>query len=229
MNVKENLTQAQQAYVRLRSDILSCRIKPGSKIRINDIAKDFGVSIGAVREALSCLVAENMATTSAQKGFRVPEVSPKDLLDLTNARLIIEEQCLREAIENRNLDWESELVASFHRLNQIPETDPADSGVLNDQWSVAHFKFHEALVSSCANNWLLKLRLNLYEQTERYRYISIPLRADERDVALEHKNIFDATIAGKADLAVVFMREHLLLTSKIIIDSPMLEKLQNGD
>uniref|UniRef100_A0A2A4Z075 GntR family transcriptional regulator n=1 Tax=OCS116 cluster bacterium TaxID=2030921 RepID=A0A2A4Z075_9PROT len=229
MNVKANLTQAQQAYVRLRSDILSCRIKPGAKIRINDIAKDFGVSIGAVREALSSLVAENMATTSAQKGFRVPEVSPKDLLDLTNARLIIEEQCLREAIENHSLDWESELVASFHRLKQIPETDPADDGVLNDQWSVAHFKFHDALVSACPNTWLLKLRLNLYEQTERYRYISIPLRADERDVALEHQNIFDATIARKADLAVVFMREHLLLTSKIIIDSPMLEKLQNGE
>ena len=50
-----NKTQSDRMFETLRREILACRLLPGSKLRINDIAETSEVSLGAVREALSRL------------------------------------------------------------------------------------------------------------------------------------------------------------------------------
>lgn len=213
-------TQTDVAYERLKADILSCRLQPGTRIRINEVARDFEVSLGAVREALSRLAAEDMAVATAQKGFSVPDVSLDDLLDLTDTRVKIEELCIRASIQNGDIEWETMLVAAFHRLQRIPETE-TDSGkpVLSERWSAAHQQFHEAIVSACKSPSLLKIRHVLYAQTERYRRLSVPMRTIDRDVAAEHKAIFDAVIERNADLAAQLMGKHLRLTTQIVVQS----------
>src|ERR1700761_6115566 len=91
-------TQADAAYAALRDAILSCRLEPGAKIKINDAAAEYEFSPGAVREALSRLAAERMAVATAQKGFTVAAISPEELIDLTNTRVAIEQLCLKSAI-----------------------------------------------------------------------------------------------------------------------------------
>jgi len=51
-------TQADLAYEALLAEILECRLAPGAKITISEIAAKLGFSPGAVREALSRLSAE---------------------------------------------------------------------------------------------------------------------------------------------------------------------------
>src|SRR5690349_6839687 len=63
-----NLTQ--RAYEELRADILSCRIPPGAKLKIQDLCTKFSVSLGAIREALSRLTSEGLVTAEPQRGFR---------------------------------------------------------------------------------------------------------------------------------------------------------------
>jgi GntR family carbon starvation induced transcriptional regulator len=216
------LTQAERAYQRLRSDILKCRIRPGSRILINEVASELDVSAGAIREALSRLAAENLAVATAQKGFSVPPVSQSDLEYLTEARLLIEERCIEEAILHADLEWESNLVAAFHRLQNIPEIDPDQPGKLNEAWAAAHARYHRAIVAGCPNTWLLKIRDNLYEQTERYRQLSVPLRTKDRNVAAEHEALTAAVISRNVELSKKLIREHLRLTARIVIDSPLM-------
>lgn len=220
MATQPTLTQADTVYERLKADILSCRLRPGAKIRINEIARDFEVSLGAVREALSRLAAEDMAVATAQKGFSVPDVSIEELVDLTETRIKIEELCIRAAIKSGDIEWETGLVAAFHRLQRVPETETAgDKQVLSERWAAAHQQFHEAIVAACKSPSLLKIRTVLYAQTERYRRLSVPMRTKDRDVAAEHKSIFDAVIDRDADLAATLMDKHLRLTTEILIDS----------
>ncbi len=80
-------TQSERMFERLRGDILACRLMPGSKLRINDIAGSSEVSLGVVREALSQLGAEGLVIAESQKGYRVAPLSTEDLLDLTEARV----------------------------------------------------------------------------------------------------------------------------------------------
>lgn len=213
------LTQADSVYERLRDDILSCRLRPGAKIRINEVAKEAGVSLGAVREALARLAAEDMAVATAQKGFSVPDVSVEDLLDLTNTRVQIEDLCIRASIRNGDIEWETALVAAFHRLQRIPEIETGEKPMLSERWAAAHQQFHFAVVGACRSPSLLKIRSVLFAQTERYRRLSVPLRTIDRDVAAEHKAIFDAVISKDADLATDLMAKHFHLTTDIVADS----------
>src|SRR5690349_12276640 len=68
-----SLTSA--VHGRLRADILSTRLLPGQKLHIAGLAKQFSVSLAAVREALSRLVADGLVQASDQRGFRVSPVS----------------------------------------------------------------------------------------------------------------------------------------------------------
>jgi len=216
-------TQSDRMFDSLRSDILACRFLPGSKLRINDIAESSEVSLGAVREALSRLGAEGLVIAESQKGYRVAPLSVEDLSDLTEARVEIERIGLFRSIAKGDLEWETNIVAAWHRLSKIPDPLPEDPNV--DRWAAAHAEFHLALVAACGSNKLLQIRSQLYQQSERYRrYSGIVNRA--RNVFGEHRAIFDATIARNSGAAAEAIEEHLRSTAKIILSSLV---LQAGD
>jgi|SRR5208283_4809339 len=215
-----NKTQSDRMFETLRGDILACRILPGSKLRINDIAETSEVSLGAVREALSRLGAEGLVIAESQKGYRAAPLSVEDLRDLTEARVEIEQIALARSIAHGDLDWETNLVAAWHRLSRISERV---EGETSDQWALAHGAFHEALVKACGSAKLLQIRSPLYQQTERYRRYSGVVGRD-RDVSAEHKRIFDAAIARDSAAATDAIAKHLRLTAEIITNALKLEE-----
>lgn len=209
-------TNSRRVYRRVRADILACRLLPGSKLNIAALAAELDVSLGAVREALSMLQSEALVLSEPQRGYTVSPVSPKELADITEARLGIEAMCLRGSIARGDLGWESALVATFHRLTRLNETAGGQDLHLNEDWSLAHHEFHQRLASACGNDWLLRLRAMLYQQSERYRRLSVPLATAPRDVQDEHRQIFEAVLARDADRAVALLESHLRLTAEIV-------------
>lgn len=209
----------EHAYATLRGRILSCRLRPGARLKIADIAGELGVSLAVVREALTRLGAEGLVNMESQRGFRVPPVSAQDLAHLTEARIEIECLCLVKAIAEGGLDWESDLVAAHHRLARQPERAEDDPGRMDDAWAAAHARFHHALIAGCPNLWLLRVRGTLFDQSERYRRLSVALQGDGRDIAAEHAELLDAAIARDADRAAAQMREHLSTTARVLLES----------
>lgn len=212
-------TQADKVFALLRDDILTCRLRPGAKLRINDLCIQHQVSLGSVREALSRLSADNLVIAEPQKGFSVALVSRDDLLDLTRVRIEIEGLCLDQALQQGDVRWESEILAAFHRLSHLPERSPSETARLDDAWSSAHSEFHASLVSACGSPWLLRLRQMLYSQSERYRRLSVPLRVVERDVNAEHHAILKAALARDAAETKRLLADHLNATTDIILAS----------
>jgi GntR family transcriptional regulator, carbon starvation induced regulator len=220
-------TQADQAYEALLAEILDCRLAPGAKITISDVAARLHMSPGAVREALSRLSAEKWTVAAAQKGYSVAPVSIADLKDLTRTRIAIEQMCLRSAIAYGDVEWETSIVAAYHRLHRIPlVVADAAASRLNDDWVTAHTTFHSALASGCDSPWLLNLRSMLYAQSERYRHLSFALGRENRDVDSEHKAILDACLARDAELACRLIDDHLKRTTDILVSSPPLRDAQ---
>jgi DNA-binding GntR family transcriptional regulator len=215
-------TQSLSVYEGVRKEILAGLARPGSRLRIYELCERHKVSNGAVREALSRLSSDGLVTAEPQKGFRVTPISRAALEDLTFARIEIEGMCLRLAIEAGDVDWESEVVGSFHRLRNIPERDLGADAGLSERWSAVHAEFHRALVAACPNKTLLKLRDALYEQSERYRRLSLPMGASERDVLAEHQGLTNAAIARDPKITTL-MREHLTLTMNMVLRSPLME------
>jgi DNA-binding GntR family transcriptional regulator len=214
-----NLTQG--AYEQLRADLLSCRIQPGTRLKIQDLCTRLSVSLGAIREALSRLTSEGLVVAEPQRGFRAAPISPEDLRDLTTVRIEIDSLCLRQAVARGDVDWEARLVAAYHRLSRTPAHNVNDPGSTTDDWAEAHAAFHRALVEGCNSPWLMRLHNQLYDQSERYRRLSVSVAPRRRDIGDEHQKILDAVLARNADKAVELLSKHLNVTTDILLSAAL--------
>ncbi len=215
----EPRTLASSAYAKLRSDIVDLRLPPGEKLRLKSISERYGYGMGPLREALSRLATENLVEIEDQRGFRVTTVSQTDLMDLTFVRRNIEILALRTAIEIGDDQWEGHVVSTFHRLSLAQERKQNDPATLSNDWKERHFAFHRALVSGCRSPRLIAMRDLLYDQADRYRKLAASDFTNPRDIAGEHRAIFDATIARDADLACKLIAEHINKTTEIALQS----------
>src|SRR4051794_14175462 len=93
-------TRAEKVYTELRSDILNGRIGPGERLPFAQLCERYQASTGVLREVLPRLVEQGLATSERQFGFRVIPVSEADLRHLTELRVTIESQALRQSVEH---------------------------------------------------------------------------------------------------------------------------------
>lgn len=212
-----SLTDA--VYRSIRADLLACRVQPGQRLKIADLARDTGSSLGAVREALSRLTSEGLVIAEPQRGFRAAPISAEELIDLTEVRIAIETMCVRRAMAAGDLRWETELLVANHMLLRTPRMDATDPSVVSEDWAKAHHRFHEAVVAACDSPKLLQIRDQLYAQSERYRRLSVPLDESGRDLDAEHKAITDALLARDADAACAAISDHLHETTHILLEA----------
>ncbi len=180
------------------------------------LCKEFGVSLAVVREALSKLTAEGLVTADPQRSFCVTPVSIGELEDLTWIRIQLDGLALREAIARGDVDWETSIVAAFHRLSRTPHFSDATARTKSEDWAQAHAAFHLALISACGSPSLLQLREGLFARSERYRRLSGLVEGPRRDVEGEHRAIMDATLGRNAPLAVELLDRHLQLTTDLV-------------
>ena len=204
----------EDVYGALRSDILFGRRLPSSRLRLNELAEQHGVSLSVVREAVTRLASEDLVEATPQRGFRVRSISVEHLRDLTWVRTQVETLALRQSIAKGDVTWEANLVAAHHRLAVTPMY--FEDGRGNTDWMAAHGAFHAALAAAAGSPVLERLRRQLYDASELYRYWAgnLPHHPARAHVADEHKAIFDAALAREADLAVDLLTQHLEATAR---------------
>lgn len=84
------------AYERLLAEIVSGRIPPGQRLRLDLLAHAWAVSRTPVREALQRLVEMRFVQVSPSAGTRVAEWSRADMIERAHVvgRLIVEKSCI---------------------------------------------------------------------------------------------------------------------------------------
>ncbi|WP_326837532.1 GntR family transcriptional regulator [Amycolatopsis rhabdoformis] len=212
-------TRAERVYLALRKDILAGRQAPGSRLPFAELCSRYESSMGVVREALTRLAAEGLVQAEPQLGFHTTPISIEDLEHLTEARVAIESLVLREALQHGGIQWESEVLAAHHRLQQTPQTVADDPDRLADEWVEAHAAYHLALLSGCPNPRLLAIAHSLRDSAELYRRWSIPLGHEHRDIVGEHKSILDAILAKDTEAAVAILVDHIQRTTQVLLRS----------
>lgn len=206
-------TLIERTYGLLREDILNGRLVPGEKLLVEHLKLRYDVGAGTVREALSRLVSEAIVTAEGQRGFTVAPISIEDLTDVTNVRVSVETEALRLSIRNGDAGWRQRLSEAWERLSAL-EQPLKDENV--QRWEAANAAFHEALLSACGSPWTLRLVRQLTQHAERYRRYAIGLHSG-RDVHAEHRQIFDAAIAGQDARAALALEAHIRATPELIV------------
>lgn len=206
----------EAAYATIRHDILNGELSPGLKLRFEMLRERYGYGASTLREALTRLVGESLVTSEEQRGFRVAEISLEDFADLTRARKLIEVEALRQSILFGDDAWEGALVGAFHRLGKVEEKLVDGAPELRDEFEERNRDFHYTLIAACPSRWLKHIHGILFQQSERYRRISLATRTGPRDIHAEHKAVLDAALSRDVDLACRLEAEHIDRTLEML-------------
>ncbi|MFE7566443.1 GntR family transcriptional regulator [Streptomyces sp. NPDC057539] len=203
---------SEQVYAHLRNAIMRGDHAPGDALKPQDLAREQGVSLAVVREALVRLVGEGLADRLHNRGFAVPAFSDRRWQEIAEARRTIEPVMLRMSIERGDVDWEARVRAAHHRLARTPAYAPEEGEFYSEAWSEVHRDFHRTLLEGCGNPVLLETFDRMWTASELARRWSAH-RDPDRDGVDEHRRLEEAALARDADTAAEVLAEHLTLTA----------------
>jgi GntR family transcriptional regulator, carbon starvation induced regulator len=206
---------AEQAYTQLRRKLLSGVLEPGAPLRLERLKRDLGIGLTPLREALMRLSSEGLVEVEDIRGFRAAPATLRDMEDIMLSRAQIEAIALADAIARGDVDWEAEIVASFHRMSRYAASDP-ETGLVTDAWASAHRDFHRSLIEACESRWLKRFWLILFDQAQRYRHLSVTRGAAYRDDTAEHRQLMEAVLARDSEVALAASRGHIDSTCRIL-------------
>ncbi|MFL1461601.1 GntR family transcriptional regulator [Roseococcus sp. DSY-14] len=208
---------SQDVVARLKGDILDGRFAPGSKLGTAMLQAAYAASVGTLREALFHLRSEGLVEMEAGRGFRVAPVSAEDLRDVSALYVEMEERTAVESVRHGDEEWETGLVAAFHRLARIEALPREERIRRSSEWLVCHREFHLALVAGCRSRWMLRVRAQLFDHMERYRLLSQKHRPLSMTKRREHALIRDAALARRAEDTGALLRAHLEETTETVL------------
>ncbi|MFF3934808.1 GntR family transcriptional regulator [Streptomyces phaeofaciens] len=203
---------SEQIYAHLRDAIMRGAYAPGDALKPQDLAREQGVSLAVVREALVRLVGEGLADRLPNRGFAVPAFSDRRWQEIAEARRTIEPVVLRMSVERGDVEWEARVRAAHHRLARTPAYVPEEGEHYSGTWSEAHRVFHRTLLEGCGNPVLLATFDRMWTASELARRWSAQ-RVPDRDHVGEHRQLEEAALARDADTAAEVLARHLTMTA----------------
>jgi DNA-binding GntR family transcriptional regulator len=200
-------TVGEKAWVRLRGDILSGRLAPERKLRLEVLRGEYGVGISTLREVLTRLAMEGLVCAEGQRGFEVAPISHEDLRNVADLRLLLETHAMAASFTGGDLNWEARVVAAYHRLAAMEERMEAGDASASDLWKRYDWEFHQALIAACGSPVLMQLHGSVFDKYLRYQRIALSFR---RGVApQEHKLLLDHALARDVEGAKQVLAQHL--------------------
>ena len=197
------MTLAEQVRQRLWEWILKGKLKPGDRLRIQELAKTLKVSDTPVREALIRLRQTGVVQSVPWVGTRIREFTRRDIEEVFDVRKALECFAVRMAAvriaEGRLQQLKQRLLAANEALDQ-GEVGPS---------IVADNEFHAEIVRSAGNSRISTLLGNIRDQI--YMFAGFGARTPEgpRESLHMHLQIVDLLLQRDTDAAVRLMEEHL--------------------
>ena len=206
MNEKNTISSI--TYDVIKKDIIFGKLKPSTKLKLDNLKNSYNASLSTIRETLNRLASEGFVKAEEQRGFFVNSFSQDDLIEIANLRVLLECHALELSIKNGDTDWEGNLVASHHKLHLLEKETQKDYKKNREEWKKYDWGFHLALVSNCKSKNLLNLHSILYDKYIRYQMAVTEYRGKEAEE--EHKIIFEAALKRDTKLATETLEKHIL-------------------
>jgi DNA-binding GntR family transcriptional regulator len=198
---------ADRTYDRIRADIVFGRLSPGAKLRLDRLASAYGASVSTLREILSRLSSEGLVIAEGQRGFRVTPVSPTGFEDVASMRLLLETYAIPLSFAAGDLEWESRIVATHHKLAFMERRMLAGDQDGTELWKRYDREFHHSLIEACGSQTLLDLYAGVFDQYLRYQMVAVVFRGEI--AAKEHKALLDCALTRNAGKACKVLAQHV--------------------
>ncbi|MEU4233141.1 GntR family transcriptional regulator [Nonomuraea sp. NPDC026600] len=201
--VGERQSLREQVAHALRAALITGEMRPGVVYSAPVLAAQFGVSATPVREAMLDLAKEGLVEAVRNKGFRVTELSDRDLDELTEIRQLIEVPTVTRLADASRAE-------EFERLRPVAEeiVAAAERGDLLG-YVDADLRFHVELLTLSGNAHLVEVVKDLRNRARLYGLSQLSERGTLSDSAREHVALLDALKAGDTTAARTIMSEHI--------------------
>ena len=180
---------------KLRRAIGYGELRPGAQLGEAELAREFGVSRGPLREGIQRLTQEGLLVAVRNRGVFVIEMTPENVRDMYVARSAIERAAAAEIFDH-------EPAAAGDLLTGIVD-QMADAASRGDRLAIgeADIEFHERLVGQARSVRLSRIHRTLLTETRMCIFALEDFYPSEADRVAEHRGIAEAFRAG--DLALV--------------------------
>lgn len=192
-----------KAYNYIKKKIISGVYAPNQKLEESEISSELNFSRTPIREAINTLKDEGWITIIARKGIFVSEISLKDINDIFKVRENIEPVILRLAFENIDIKELDDFQKSFEKYYKSEELN---SIILDEEDN----NFHNFILSSSKNKFLINMMTNVYEHNQRLRNISKQKLEKRKDAIHEHLEIIKAIKEKNMEKAIETLSFHIV-------------------
>ncbi len=193
---------AEEVFDIIRADIMSLRIPPDTRISIDSLARELGVSQTPIREALSMLEAIGLVTKRHYAGYcTAPQLNRRQLDELYEMRLLMEPfaaRCAAERMSDIDLARIRALASSM---------EPGETRTSYDRFADQDSDLH-ALIAHGSGNSIIEeslTRLHVHLHIFRLRFHS----EVTREAFAEHEQLVAALVARDRAAAEAAMRAHI--------------------
>lgn len=195
-------TLSEQIYEILRQDILTQKIKCGTKLTLKVLQERFEVSSTPIREALTRLSEEGLMFYYSNIGVRVLEFTSQDLREIFQFMGDLDALAVRYAADHAKRDTlTDQLRENLEACKR--ETDTKKLLQLSDEF---HLLFYEYCDNSRLKNSAERMRSQLSVASYQYEQ-----QTDNRShIYEEHRAIFASFARGEAEEAAAKMKAHLM-------------------
>jgi DNA-binding GntR family transcriptional regulator len=191
-------------YDRLLSGIALGDYAPGSALNERELAAQLGVSRTPVREALLRLRLEGLVRVVPRGGIFVAEASIRQIREITEVRLVLEECSGRLAVERRSPEWLAEFQAWLDVCSE------GWSELTGRERMRRDMEFHDFLDRAAANETLAKQLTLLRNQAVLFWGQSAADQYELEPIIDEYREIVEAITVGDAERCVRAMQQHVL-------------------
>jgi DNA-binding GntR family transcriptional regulator len=155
-----------------------------------------------IREALRFLEQKGLIERKPHRGVVVCEMSATDLEDTYKIRLDLESMAVRMAVPRIK---EKDRILLLGLVDEYEAALRADNGSAPD----VHTKLHMSIYEYANSRWLRLLLPSLWDNSERYRRLQIPVRGTIEQRVEEHRLLVEACASGDPEAAATELQAHL--------------------
>ena len=207
----EHASTVDRVVEELRRALFDGELEAGTPLREVALAASLGVSRPTVREALTVLVAEGLATREPNRGVSVAGPEAESVRDVCRARLVLEGAGVRRWLGAT--EEQRELV----RTTLAAYISAVDTGAKYQQLNERHLDFHVSLVGLTGSPRLVSMQENLVLELKLALAQVDRIRRNAHHQARSHATLVRLLEEGQIDAAHEFLVQHLADAEESII------------
>lgn len=192
----KKMTLTDRIYRDIKEDISSKTFQPGEKLNIKELARKYNVSDTPVKQALQRLADEKMVVNTPNKGMSVRALTPHELNDIFDIRLMMDTFFVKDIISalNYNENLRQQLLRNMEAQRRFIETN--ESSRRPEEYFSLDLEFHALYLAASGNQKAVEILRSLQPFTYATgTYVNQPHYRDCECVE-EHQAILDAAFAA---------------------------------